>query len=85
MAAGQACSSKNIRDAGDPVEVQCRYNRARARTEITFPRHYPPATRNGALTHCITGVERMATRYLFRGTWAVVLRTIQDIRNLVEC
>lgn len=73
-------SFKNIRDAGDPVEIARRYNEQGA-DEITFLDI--TATHEGRDTTLHT-VERMASEVFIPLTVGGGVRTIQDIRNLLN-
>ncbi|MDF1779715.1 MAG: imidazole glycerol phosphate synthase subunit HisF [Alcanivoracaceae bacterium] len=71
---------ENIRDAGDPVEVAKRYNEAGA-DEITFLDI--TASHEGRDTTLHT-VERMASEVFIPLTVGGGVRTLQDIRNLLN-
>ena len=70
----------DIRDAGDPVEVARRYNEAGA-DEITFLDI--TASHEGRDT-TLDMVERMASQVFIPLTVGGCVRTIQDIRNLLN-
>jgi len=70
----------DIRDAGDPVEVARRYNEAGA-DEITFLDI--TASHEGRDT-TLEMVERMASQVFIPLTVGGGVRTIQDIRNLLN-
>ncbi|WP_346838034.1 imidazole glycerol phosphate synthase subunit HisF [Microbulbifer sp. SAOS-129_SWC] len=70
----------DIRDAGDPVEIARRYNEAGA-DEITFLDI--TATHEGRDTTLHT-VERMASQVFIPLTVGGGVRTLQDIRNLLN-
>ena len=71
---------ENIRDAGDPVEIARRYNEQGA-DEITFLDI--TATHEGRDTTLHT-VERMASEVFIPLTVGGGVRTVQDIRNLLN-
>ena len=71
---------ENIRDAGDPVEIARRYNEQGA-DEITFLDI--TATHEGRDTTLHT-VERMASEIFIPLTVGGGVRTVQDIRNLLN-
>ena len=71
---------ENIRDAGDPVEIARRYNEQGA-DEITFLDI--TATHEGRDTTLHT-VERMASEVFITLTVGGGVRTVQDIRNLLN-
>lgn len=71
---------ENIRDAGDPVEIARRYNEAGA-DEITFLDI--TASHEGRDTMLHT-VERMAAEVFIPLTVGGGVRTLQDIRNLLN-
>ena len=71
---------ENIRDAGDPVEIARRYNEQGA-DEITF--RDITATHEGRDTTLHT-VERMASEVFIPLTVGGGVRTVQDIRNLLN-
>ena len=71
---------ENIRDAGDPVEIARRYNEQGA-DEITFLDI--TATHEGRDTTLQT-VERMASEVFIPLTVGGGVRTVQDIRNLLN-
>ncbi len=71
---------ENIRDAGDPVEIARRYNEQGA-DEITFLDI--TATLEGRDTMLQT-VERMASQVFIPLTVGGGVRTVNDIRNLLN-
>tara|TARA_R100000656_G_scaffold7292_3_gene8678 strand:- start:1332 stop:2105 length:774 start_codon:yes stop_codon:yes gene_type:complete len=70
----------DIRDAGDPVEVARRYNEAGA-DEITF---LDITASHEDLDTTLEMVERMASQVFIPLTVGGGVRTIQDIRNLLN-
>jgi len=71
---------ENIRDAGDPVEVARRYNEQGA-DEITFLDITASHQERDTTLHT---VERMASQVFIPLTVGGGVRTIQDIRNLLN-
>ncbi len=71
---------ENIRDAGDPVEVAKRYNEQGA-DEITFLDITASHQERDTTLHT---VERMASQVFIPLTVGGGVRTIQDIRNLLN-
>lgn len=71
---------ENIRDAGDPVEVACRYNEQGA-DEITFLDITASVDNRNTMLHT---VERMASEVFIPLTVGGGVRTIEDIRNLLN-
>ena len=71
---------ENIRDAGDPVEVARRYNEQGA-DEITF---LDITASHQARDTTLHTVERMASQVFIPLTVGGGVRTIQDIRNLLN-
>jgi len=71
---------ENIRDAGDPVEVARRYNDAGA-DEITFLDITASHEERDTMLHT---VERMAAEVFIPLTVGGGVRTLQDIRNLLN-
>lgn len=71
---------ENIRDAGDPVEVARRYNEQGA-DEITFLDITASVDNRNTMLHT---VERMASEVFIPLTVGGGVRTIEDIRNLLN-
>ena len=71
---------ENIRDAGDPVEIARRYNEAGA-DEITFLDITASHEDRDTMLHT---VERMAAEVFIPLTVGGGVRTLQDIRNLLN-
>lgn len=71
---------ENIRDAGDPVEIARRYNEQGA-DEITFLDITASVDNRNTTLHT---VERMASEVFIPLTVGGGVRTIEDIRNLLN-
>ncbi len=71
---------ENIRDAGDPVEIARRYNEQGA-DEITFLDITASVDNRNTMLHT---VERMASEVFIPLTVGGGVRTIEDIRNLLN-
>lgn len=71
---------ENIRDAGDPVEIARRYNEQGA-DEITFLDITASVDNRGTTLHT---VERMASEVFIPLTVGGGVRTLEDIRNLLN-
>ncbi|QAX81528.1 imidazole glycerol phosphate synthase subunit HisF [Candidatus Pseudomonas adelgestsugas] len=70
----------SIRDAGDPVEIACRYN-AQGADEITFLDITASVDKRDTMLYV---VERMASQVFIPLTVGGGVRNVQDIRNLLN-